>query len=58
MVAGADVESLRPFAALIADEVNVKSVELSAEIERYASFRLQVNARTRRQAPGQEDAGA
>jgi len=46
VVAGADVESLRPFSALIADEVNVKSVELSSEIERYASFRLQVNART------------
>ena len=46
IVAGADAERLRPFAALIADEVNVKSVELSGEIERYASFRLQVNART------------
>ncbi|MGH2899432.1 MAG: DUF5915 domain-containing protein, partial [Solirubrobacteraceae bacterium] len=46
VVAGADVERLRPFAALIADEVNVKSVELSSDIERYASFRLQVNART------------
>jgi len=46
VVAGADVERLRPFAELIADEVNVKSVELSSEIERYASFRLQVNART------------
>jgi isoleucyl-tRNA synthetase len=46
VIAGADVEPLRPFVALIADEVNVKSVELSGDIERYASFRLQVNART------------
>jgi isoleucyl-tRNA synthetase len=45
IVAGAEVESLRPFAELIADEVNVKSVELSGEIDRYAAFRLQVNAR-------------
>jgi isoleucyl-tRNA synthetase len=46
VVAGADVEGLRPFTALIADEVNVKSVALSAEIERYASFKLAVNARS------------
>ncbi len=46
VVAGADVERLRPFVGLVADEVNVKSVELSGEIERYATFRLQVNART------------
>jgi len=46
VVAGAGVERLRPFAALVADEVNVKSVDLSGEIERYASFRLQVNARS------------
>jgi isoleucyl-tRNA synthetase len=46
VVAGRDVEALRPFIALIADEVNVKSVELSSEIERHASFRLQVNARS------------
>jgi len=58
IVAGADVDDLRPFSALIADEVNVKSVALSAEIERYASFKLAVNARQRRQAPGQEDAGS
>ncbi|MFI5316927.1 MAG: isoleucine--tRNA ligase [Myxococcota bacterium] len=46
IVAGAGVESLRPFVELIADEVNVKSVALSAEIERFASFKLQVNARS------------
>jgi len=45
-VAGADVDGLRPFAALVADEVNVKTVSLSAEIERFASFKLSVNART------------
>ncbi len=46
IVAGAEVDELRPFTALIADEVNVKSVALSAEIERYASFKLAVNARS------------
>jgi isoleucyl-tRNA synthetase len=45
-VAGADVEGLRPYLQLIRDEVNVKEVELSEEITRYASFRLQVDART------------
>lgn len=44
-VAGAGVEDLRPFLGLIQDEVNVKEVELTSEIERYATFRLQVNAR-------------
>jgi isoleucyl-tRNA synthetase len=46
VVAGADAERLAPFAELIADEVNVKNVELSSEIEKFASFKLQVNART------------
>jgi isoleucyl-tRNA synthetase len=46
IVAGAGVEALRPFTALVADEVNVKSVALSAEIDRFATFRLQVNARS------------
>ena len=46
IVAGAGVDGLRPFTALVADEVNVKSVALSAEIERFATFQLQVNART------------
>ena len=44
-VAGAGVEELRPFLGLIQDEVNVKEVELSSEIDRYATFRLQVRAR-------------
>ncbi len=46
VVAGADAERLAPFAELVADEVNVKHVELSQEIEKYAAFKLQVNART------------
>jgi isoleucyl-tRNA synthetase len=44
-VAGAGVEQLEPFLDLIKDEVNVKQVTLTSEIERFASFRLQVNAR-------------
>jgi isoleucyl-tRNA synthetase len=45
-VAGADLESLRPYADLITDEVNVKALHLTGEIEEYATFRLQVNSRT------------
>ncbi|MCG8591699.1 MAG: isoleucine--tRNA ligase [Proteobacteria bacterium] len=44
-VAGPGSERLRAHAGLIADEVNVKAVELSEEIDRYAHQRLQVNAR-------------
>jgi isoleucyl-tRNA synthetase len=44
-VAGPRVERLRPFLPLIQDEVNVKEVRLSEEIEQFASFQLQVNAR-------------
>ena len=44
-VAGAGSERLRPYLDLIADEVNVKEVHLTGEIEQYADFRLQVNAR-------------
>ena len=44
-VAGSQVERLRPFLDLIQDEVNVKEVRLSEEIEFFASFQLQVNAR-------------
>jgi isoleucyl-tRNA synthetase len=44
-VAGAPAESLRPHRALIADEVNVKEVVIAEEIEAFASFALQVNAR-------------
>jgi len=44
-IAGPRVERLRPFLDLIQDEVNVKEVRLSEEIQRFASFQLQVNAR-------------
>ena len=44
-VAGADTDRLRPYAELIADEVNVKEVRLTGEIDEYATFRLQVNSR-------------
>jgi isoleucyl-tRNA synthetase len=46
IVAGADADRLAPFVELIADEVNVKQVELSQEIEKFAAFKLQVNARS------------
>ncbi len=44
-VAGAGAAALEPYRDLIADEVNVKGVALSEEIEAFASFALQVNAR-------------
>jgi isoleucyl-tRNA synthetase len=44
-VAGADSERLRPYAELIQEEVNVKELRLTSEIESYATFRLQVNSR-------------
>ena len=44
-LAGPWVESLAPFADLIRQEVNVKDIELETGVERYASFRLQVNSR-------------
>ncbi len=44
-VAGTGAERLRPYLELIQDEVNVKEVRLAADIEPFATFRLQVNAR-------------
>ena len=44
-VAGSDLGGLASLTDLIRDEVNVKEVVLTPEIDRYASFRLQVNAR-------------
>jgi isoleucyl-tRNA synthetase len=38
-------EGLRPFADLIADELNVKAVELTDDIDTYGRFELTVNAR-------------
>ncbi len=44
-IAGPWVESLRPYASIIGDEVNVKQVTLETDVESYATFRIQVNAR-------------
>ncbi len=44
-VAGADTQSLLAFADLIRDEVNVKSVEASEDLDTFGSFQLVVNAR-------------
>jgi isoleucyl-tRNA synthetase len=44
-IAGSGVERLRPYLDLVGEEVNVKNVELSEEIERFATFKLQVNSR-------------
>ncbi len=44
-VAGAGAERLRPYLALIEDEVNVKQVGLSEEIAAFATQKLQLNAR-------------
>ena len=45
VVAGADVDDLAPFTDLLADEINVKSVELTDDVTRFGSFRLQPNGR-------------
>ena len=45
VVAGPASETLRPYADLVADEVNVKRVRFTEEIDAYATPRLQVNAR-------------
>ncbi|MET0699434.1 MAG: DUF5915 domain-containing protein, partial [Mycobacterium sp.] len=44
-VAVAEPERLRPFVDLIADELNVKAVELTDDIAGYGRFELTVNAR-------------
>lgn len=44
-VAVADPHALEPFAGLIADELNVKAVELSDDIAGHGRFELAVNAR-------------
>jgi isoleucyl-tRNA synthetase len=44
-VAVENPESLRPFVDLIADELNVKAVELTDDIDAYGRFELTVNAR-------------
>ena len=44
-VAVENPDALRPFAALIADELNVKNVELTDDIDAFGRFELSVNAR-------------
>ncbi|AYF75605.1 isoleucine--tRNA ligase [Nocardia yunnanensis] len=44
-VAAADAESLRPFVDLVADEVNVKRVDLTTDVAAHGRFELVVNAR-------------
>ena len=44
-VAVADPQRLAPFIDLIADEVNVKTVDLTDDIDRYGRFELTVNAK-------------
>ncbi|MGC7322884.1 DUF5915 domain-containing protein, partial [Mycobacteroides abscessus subsp. massiliense] len=44
-VAVPDPKRLEPYTALIADELNVKSVELTDDIAAYGKFELTVNAR-------------
>jgi isoleucyl-tRNA synthetase len=53
-VAVEDPEALRPFIELIADELNVKSVELSNDIDAFGRFELTVNARVAGPRLGQD----
>jgi isoleucyl-tRNA synthetase len=45
VIAHPDAKSLAPFADLIADEVNVKAVELSADVASLGTFEVAVNPR-------------
>lgn len=44
-IAAPDAERLRPFADLVADEVNVKKVDLTTDVAAHGRFELVVNAR-------------
>src|SRR5262249_60630520 len=44
-VAAPEAEDLRPLVDLVADEVNVKHVELSTDVAAHGRFQLTVNAR-------------
>ncbi|WP_280345162.1 isoleucine--tRNA ligase [Nocardia neocaledoniensis] len=44
-IAAGDAERLAPFTALIADEVNVKKVDLTTDVDAHGRFELAVNAR-------------
>ena len=45
VVAAPDADSLAPFTGIIADEVNVKQVELTTDVAAHGHFELVVNAR-------------
>ncbi|HEV7418285.1 MAG TPA: isoleucine--tRNA ligase [Mycobacterium sp.] len=57
-VAVENPDSLRPFADLIADELNVKAVELTDDIDAYGRFELTVNARAAGPRIGKDVQGA
>ncbi len=44
-VAGADTAALEPFAAIIADEVNVKTIEFSDDMAQFATFEFRPNSK-------------
>ncbi|MEM7339152.1 MAG: isoleucine--tRNA ligase [Actinomycetota bacterium] len=44
-VAGADVEQIRPFLDVLADEINVKEITISNDVETFGVFRLRPNGR-------------
>jgi isoleucyl-tRNA synthetase len=45
LVASEDAETLRPFADILRDEVNVKAVELTTDVAAHGGFEVAVNAR-------------
>ncbi len=45
VLAGANVDGLNDLQGLLADEINVKAVEFSDDVEQFGSFRLQPNGR-------------
>ena len=44
-IAGRETDLVKPYAALIAEELNVKEVRFTGDFAQFASFSLQVNAR-------------
>ena len=44
-IAGVGADLIEPFADLLADEINVKSISLTADVDAFGSFRLQPNGR-------------
>ncbi len=45
-LAGADAAAMAPFVQLLQDELNVKVVDFAADVARFGTFRLQVDAKT------------